>query len=118
MDTVKIYGLCLERLKLQIDLAKKRVKGSPCAADQVVMMECYNTGESEDIIDIMELYDIEERTPEAVRTKLEELEYTVSVLLREKVRFGFTEEGQLGLYLVIAGSVSEEEDLSLENLAA
>ncbi|MBI3592746.1 MAG: hypothetical protein HY099_04625, partial [Nitrospirae bacterium] len=65
----------------------------------IILLECYNTGDLDDIIDILELYDIEERTFEAFREKLEELAYTVSVLIRETLFFDFTQNGHLGLYL-------------------
>jgi hypothetical protein len=110
MEAVKIYGLCLERLEFQISLAKKRVNGSALSPERLVLMECYNTGDVEDIIDIMELYDIDERTLDAVKSKLEELEYTVSVLLREQISFSFTERGHLGLYLAVSDSIAEERE--------
>lgn len=119
MDAVKIYGLCLERLEFQIGLAKRRVDDSYQSAQGLILMECYNTGDVEDLIDIMELYDIEGRTLDAVKQKLEELEYTVSVLLREQIRFGFTEEGHLGLYLAIPEGVSgDREEMPSGDLAA
>ena len=102
MDGVKIYGLCLERLKHQIGNAKKRTGGT---APGPLLLECYNTGETEDIIDILELYDLEDHSPEQVREKLEDLAYTVSMLIREVLEFGFTEKGHLGLYL-LPGAVS------------
>lgn len=97
-DTVKIYGLCLERLRYQIKNAKQRIHGNGRHADKF-LLECYNTGEIDDIIDILELYDVKERTSEQVKEKLDELSYTVSVLTSEALSFGFTEKGYLGLYL-------------------
>lgn len=107
-DAAKIYGLCLERLKYQITNAKKRINGNGKHAD-TFLLECYNTGDVDDIIDILELYDVKEKTPGEVRDKLEELAYTVSVLTRETLLFDFTDEGHLGLYLSLNGSPIDEE---------
>jgi len=101
MDDVKIYGLCIERLKFQIGNAKKRLNGSDLVNAGHVLLESYNTDDPEEIIDILELYDINERSFEAVREKLDELEYTVSILSRETLTFGITEKGHLGLYLSV-----------------
>ena len=99
MDDVKIYGLCIERLKFQIGNAKERLNESSPVSDEHFLLESYNTDDPEDIIDILELYDINERSFEAVREKLDELAYTVSILTRETLTFGITERGHLGLYL-------------------
>ena len=106
-DAAKIYGLCLERLKYQITNAKKRINGNGKHADSF-LLESYNTGDVDDIIDILELYDVKERTPGEVRDKLEELAYTVSALTRETLLFDFTDEGHLGLYLSLNGSPVDE----------
>jgi len=95
-DAAKIYGLCLERLKYQITNAKKRINGGHIGC---ISLECYNTGDIDDIIDILELYDVQDRTIESVKEKLEELAYTVSVLSKENLFFGFNEKGYLILYL-------------------
>ncbi len=108
MEGVKIYGLCLERLKHQINNAGKKMQNTK-SREERFLLECYNTAEIDDIIDILELYDIEDRTREEVREKLEELAYTVSELLREPVLFDYTEEGHLGLYLALR----EEAPLAL-----
>jgi hypothetical protein len=101
MEGVKIYGLCLERLRYQITNARKRVGSEGPEYPERVLMESYNTGETDEIIDILELYDIEDRTPDIVREKLEDLAYTVSELVRETVLFDYTDEGHLGLYLAL-----------------
>src|SRR6266498_2138768 len=101
MEGVKIYGLCLERLRHQITNAKKRVNGTISYDPEKVLLESYNTGELDEIIDILELYDVEERTFEKVKEKLEELSYTVSELVRETLLFDYTDEGHLGLYLAL-----------------
>ncbi|MEW6117375.1 MAG: hypothetical protein AB1553_10800 [Nitrospirota bacterium] len=105
MDGVKIYGLCLERLKHQITTAKSRAAGV-----ERVLLESYNTGDPEDIIDILELYDVTERTIEQVTEKLDDLAYTVSVLTREKLQFDFTDEGHIGLFLSVDAPVSAHAD--------
>jgi len=98
IENAKIYGLCLERLKYQITNAKKRINGNGghliCT-----MLECYNTGDLDDIIDILELYDVQEKTIGNMKEKLNELAYTVSVLTLENLFFGFNDKGHLGLYL-------------------
>lgn len=99
-DAAKIYGLCLERLKFQIKNAKQRVNGN---GDDRVLLESYNTGNIDDIIDILELYDLEEKSYGAVKNKLDDLAYTVSVLTRESLLFGFTGKGHLGLFLLLKG---------------
>ena len=98
MDGVKIYGLCLERLKHQIKLAKKRLEGNPHGSGYF-LLESYNTGHLDDIVDILELYDLEDKTPELLREKLDDLAYTVSTLLCHTLIFDYTAEGHLGLYL-------------------
>ncbi len=94
LESVKIYGLCLERLKHQINIARKK-RTSPGR----VVLECYNTGDIDEIIDILELYDIEHRTAEALKEKLDELSYTASLLIRDYVEFDYDSEGNLCLYL-------------------
>jgi hypothetical protein len=80
-----------------------------------VLLESYETGAIEEIIDILELYDVEAQTFEAVREKLDDLACTVSVLTGERLFFDYTGEGHLGLYLTLedraaagAGTVSQE----------
>ncbi len=108
MLEAKMYGLCMERLKYQISSAKQRVKNEPHKYKGYFLLECYNTGDLDDIIDILELYDIEERTFDGVREKLEELAYTVSVLTRETLFFDFTQNGHLGLYLLLIDKLTEK----------
>jgi hypothetical protein len=97
MESAKIYGLCIERLNYQIANAKKRINGN--GNSEKFLLESYNTGELEDIVDILELYDIEEHTIGSLREKLEDLSCTVSVLTREELFFDFDEKGHLGLFL-------------------
>ncbi len=101
MDSVKIYGLCLERLRHQIKNARQRFEEKESGYSAQVILECYNTGDLDDIIDILELYDVKERTFEGVKEKLDDLAFTVSELIRETLLFDFTANGDLGLYLAL-----------------
>lgn len=106
MDDTKIYGLCITRLKHQIETARKtgRAKGSGSHAPLPrILLESYMTAEVDEIIDILELYDINERTPEHLKRMLEDLAYTASLLTREDLSFGLTEKGHLGLFLGLKG---------------
>lgn len=113
MEGVKIYGLCLERLRHQIKKAKERTGRDGLNDSGRMLLESYNTGELDDIIDILELYDVKERTFSEVKEKLEELAYTVSELARERVMFDYTHEGHLGLYLVMnkESFVSQQDEV-------
>lgn len=114
MEGVKIYGLCLERLRHQITSAQKRVKDDGALCRDIFLLESYNTGEIDDIIDILELYDIADRTHELLREKLNDLAYTVSELLRERLFFDYTSNGHLGLYLTVrAESLTARQEESL-----
>lgn len=99
MEGVKIYGLCLERIRHQIGNAKSKTFVDRTAPADRVLLESYNTGDVEDLIDILELYDINDRTMEGVLEKLEELAFTVSNLARESLSFDITADGHMGLYL-------------------
>ncbi|HXX53304.1 MAG TPA: hypothetical protein VEI28_01895 [Thermodesulfovibrionales bacterium] len=103
MEAAKIYGLCLERLTHQVLCAKKRVLGESQSYGPI-LLESYGTGDLEDIIDLLELYDIEARTLKGLKEKLEDLAYTVSELMREVLFFNYTEEGHIGLYLSLRSS--------------
>lgn len=103
MIDAKIYGLCIERLKYQISKAKERTAGGH---NGFVLLECYNTGNIDDIIDILELYDIGEKTFDRLWESLGDLAYTVSLLTQETLYFDFTEHWHLGLYLS-TGSLSD-----------
>jgi uncharacterized protein (AIM24 family) len=114
-DELKIYGLCLQRLNHQIGIAKGRVNSPALEGTGEVLLESYETGAVEEIIDILELYDVEAQTLEAVREKLDDLACTVSVLTGERLFFDYTGEGHLGLYLTLedraaagAGTVSQK----------
>jgi len=101
MDNAKIYGLCISRIKHQIQNARRRCcEGCPIS-NNTVLLESYLTGDIEEIIDILELYDVEVHTLQHLMNALEDLAYTLSVLTREPLSFGFTEEGHLGFYLIL-----------------
>ena len=99
MDDAKIYNVCLMRVKHQITKANERLEDGS-APEGGIILESYNTGDLEEIIDILELYDIEDRTPAGLAEKLEDLSYTVSVLVREKIVFEYDEKGNLGLQYI------------------
>jgi len=99
MDDAKIYNVCLMRVKFQIVKAKER-HGDGSLPEGGIILESYNTGDLEEIIDILELYDIEDRNPAGLAEKLEDLAYTVSVLVKEKVVFDYDEKGHLGLQFI------------------
>jgi hypothetical protein len=107
MEAAKIYGLCLERIAHQTRIAKQRINGGHPHNGQV-LLESYNTADIEDIIDILELYDIEARTNEGLKEKLEDLAYTVSELMREVLFFDYTEEGHMGFYLSLRDDPGDE----------
>lgn len=98
MDDAKIYNVCLQRVKFQITNAKQRLSDTFSSGGRVAL-ESYNTGDLDDIIDILEIYDLDDRTPKGLSEKLEDLAYTVSVLVREKIVFDYDQKGNLGLYL-------------------
>lgn len=101
MEGAMIYGLCLERLKHQITKARERAGLNTTGGSGVILLESYRTGEPEEIVYILELYDLNDVTSSEVYGKLEELAFTVSELLRERLAFANTAEGHLGLYLVV-----------------
>jgi hypothetical protein len=95
MDDAKIYNVCLQRVRHQILSARQR----SCSGRHI--LESYCTGDAEEIIDLLEIYDIEDRSPEALNARLDDLAYTVSLLVKEKISFEYDEKGHLGLYLVV-----------------
>jgi|SRR5208283_3111525 len=100
METAGICGLCLERLKYQIKNAKKK------AEDGRVLLESYCTSDPGEIVDILEIYHVTDRTLEGVTEALEELSCSASVLTRESLCFDFNEDGHLGLYLSLSPVVT------------
>ena len=92
----KLYNVCVMRLRHQIDIAQKNGKITGGRA----LLESYCTGDLEEIIDIHELYDIEDRTLEGVMRKLEGIAKDAALFVKENIEFGFNAEGHLCLYLV------------------
>lgn len=102
METASICGLCLERLKYQIRNAKKRTDNSGGQTRPVkILLESYNTGDPDEIVDILEIYHVKDRTLDGVKETLAELAYSASVLTREALHFDFNDEGHFGLFLSI-----------------
>jgi hypothetical protein len=109
MDDAKIYGVCISRLKHQIENARLKAD-KRCPPFEHILLESYLTGDVEEIIDILELYDVKPRDLENLMSVLEDLAYTLSVLTREPLSFGFTEEGHFGLYLILKEFPSARQD--------
>src|SRR5512139_984053 len=106
MDELKIYGMCLGRLRYQIGRAKGSARIHDRQVPARILLESYNTSDIDDLVDILELYDLEGRDWESLREKLEDLAQTVSALASETVMFDLTDEGHLGLYL-LSGEAAE-----------
>jgi hypothetical protein len=107
MDEAKFYGLCIVRLKHQIGLARQKSEGRAVSdGSRSYLLESYCTGDIEEIIDILELYDIEDRSHAGLAEKLDELAFTASELVREKIHFGYTEKGELGIYVTLGRTES------------
>src|SRR5512139_1445156 len=106
MDELKIYGMCLGRLRYQIGRAKSKAGSNGNGAQARILLESYNTADIDDLVDILELYDLDGRDWESLREKLEDLAQTVSALTSETVMFDLTDEGHLGLYL-LSGEAAE-----------
>jgi hypothetical protein len=104
MDEVKIYGLCLGRIKYQLTIAGKK-HAETSSAQGNVLLESYCTSNIDDLIDILDLYDIEDRTWDGLMNKLDDLAQTVSALMRKTLMFAITDEGHLGLYFVTSDTV-------------
>ncbi len=96
---LKINGLCVGRLKHQISIARSRDGKGRSLNGHGIVLESYNTGDIDDIIDILELYDIEDRNHETLVEKLKELAEDASLFVDETLEFGFNDEGHLCLYL-------------------
>jgi len=117
MDELKIYNVCLQRVKFQISNARQRLNGT-LPFDSRVQLESYNTADLDDIIDILELYDLDNHTREGLREKLEDLAYTVSVLVKEKMAFDYDEKGNLGLFLILDRRSAEAINVQAESLVS
>lgn len=99
-DDAKIYNVCLQRVKFQIENALKRISGGATHSGRIAL-ESYQTDDIEEIVDILELYDLEDRTDEGLKEKLDDLAYTVSILVRETVAFDYDDHGSMALFLVV-----------------
>ena len=75
--------------------ARKRVGDR--VADRVVL-EGYQAGDIDEIIDLLEFYDIEEKTPGALQDKLEALAHDVSLFVKEIIEYGYDDNGNLCMY--------------------
>lgn len=104
MDEAKIYNVCLQRVKFQITNAKKRLDGNSTASG-LFILESYNTGDITEIVDILEIYDLDDYTQQGLKDKLRDLAYTVSLLVKDRIAFEYDEKGNLGLYMVVDESV-------------
>ncbi len=109
MRRVKIYGICLERLADLISKAKERLNGN--GYGNRVLLESYRTGDINDLVYILELFDLDEQTQKGLREELDRLAYAISVLTHEILTFGYTEEGHLGLYLTVTIRAPHSEEL-------
>ena len=105
MEDIKIYGLCLGRLKHQLNIARKRDAGTWTEQGNF-LLESYNTSDIDDLVDILDIYDIEDRTWDGLINKLDDLAQTTSALMRETFIFDITDEGHLGLFWVTSDRVS------------
>jgi len=117
MDEAKIYNVCLQRVKFQITNAKRRLDGFIPPGEKLVL-ESYNTGDIDEIIDILEIYDLDSHDRSGLEEKLEDLAYTVSVLVKETVGYDYDEKGNLGLYLILKNPAAEEYAEADAELAA
>src|SRR5512139_2724258 len=104
----KVYGICLERVGHLITKGRQRLNGNSHRQGQV-LLESYCTGNINDIVYILVLYDLKERTPEGLTRELEKVASTLSRVAHEELSFGYTEEGHLGLYLTLADRFQAEE---------
>jgi hypothetical protein len=100
MEEGKIYNVCLQRVKFQITNAMRRLNNDTPPQGRLIL-ESYNSGDIEEIIDILEIYDLEDRTRTGLTEKLDDLAYTVSALVRTQIAFDYDEKGNLGLFLVV-----------------
>lgn len=110
MQQAKIYGVCLERVSELIGKAKKRLNG--CIHGSRVLLESYHTCDLDDIIYILELYDIEEHTQGGLRKELEYVASAISDVTGETLTFGYTETGHLGLYLRAGQRTARAEEFA------
>lgn len=87
-----------------MEIARSKIKKENLREGDRVILESFNTSDIDDIVDILELYDIENKQPETVKEKIEELAESVSLMIREIVEFDFAYNGHLCLYLRVNGN--------------
>lgn len=116
MDEAKIYNVCLQRVKFQITNAKQKLNGRADGEGRKIL-ESYRTGDVDEIIDILELYDLSSHDRNGLHEKLEDLAYTVSLLVKETITFDYDENGYLGLYLTLTRRPGKEYDWAAAVLA-
>ena len=92
----KLYGLCVERLKHQIKIASSSGRMS----DMPVVLESYCTGDIEEIIELLELYDLEDKSHAGLMQRLSDLAKDAGLFIKEKIRFDYNEDGELCIYLL------------------
>lgn len=106
MDNAKIYNVCLQRVKFQVGNAKQRLNNC-IPHDRRMVLESYNTGDIEEIVDILELYDLDDRSLKGLTEKLQDLAYTVSILVKDTITFEYDARGNLGLYLTLKQEIGD-----------
>lgn len=115
VEGAKVYGICLGRLEFQVKNALERLKKDPVLYDRQrgFALESYNTDDMDEIVDLLEIYDVPDRKRETIMKKLAEVAYSASLLVGATVEFGFCEAGFLCLYLKV-DVVSSLEFIGLE----
>ena len=96
LQDFKLYGLCIMRLRHQI----QRALDSGRMRDGRVELESFCTAETDEIVDLLELYDLEDRTRAGLMEMLGELAADASLFVSGQIEFAFNEESELSLYLL------------------
>ena len=110
VEGVKVYGLCLERLEYQIKNAFKTLEKNPslCDSEKGYILESYYTSDMDEIVDLLEIYDVADEEKETIMEKLSEVAYSASLLVGEKLKFDFCSDGDLCIYLIPGGMKDDE----------
>jgi hypothetical protein len=74
------------------------------------VLESFCTGDIEDIVDLLELYDLKVRTRMGLDAMLTELAEDASLFVQESLAFDYDESGDLCLFLV------EKVEATTENI--
>jgi hypothetical protein len=98
VEGFKIHNICLDKLIDSIDEVRKK-RHQPVDKNGLMLIESYNTADAEEIIRILGLTDIKDRTMEGLKDKLDDLSLTLSCFTQEELEFALDAEGNLGLYL-------------------